>query len=334
MLRSALALALLAHACTGSPSGANRPAEDITSLLTGLLPGSAFSTLGHASGGARSPRRHHAPIVQEATPPETTAVEGAKESSTAATVAEAAAAEAAEAEAAVALAEAEAEAARKTAEAKAAEAPAAPRNDFSDVLDRPTVRNSDARRKKKGKIFEVQEMAGITEPLGFWDPLGFTNGADEYKMRWYRESEVKHGRIAMLAAIGLPVAEVFHPMHEDFDLPGIFAYSAPGGAGSLSNLFTIFWPVQLAIFGAMEQITTFDKIIPPWERTFAMKSGYDIGDIGWDPLGLKPSNPRDLKIMTTKELMHGRTAMVAFVLMVLEELATRATLFTNVHMPA
>merc|ERR1711939_660013 len=63
----------------------------------------------------------------------------------------------------------------------------------------------------------AKSLPGITAPLGFFDPAGFCsaeNGAEgaatEGKVRFYRE--VKHGRIAMLAALGFPVAEQFHPL--------------------------------------------------------------------------------------------------------------------------
>ena len=60
----------------------------------------------------------------------------------------------------------------------------------------------------------VQTLPGISGPLGFFDPAGFCsddNGADgaatEGKVRFYREVELKHCRVAMLAALGFPLAE-------------------------------------------------------------------------------------------------------------------------------
>merc|ERR1719355_356407 len=40
--------------------------------------------------------------------------------------------------------------------------------------------------------FDVREMAGVSAPLGFFDPVGFTEGASEGKIRFYREVELKH----------------------------------------------------------------------------------------------------------------------------------------------
>jgi hypothetical protein len=48
--------------------------------------------------------------------------------------------------------------------------------------------------------------AGASAPLGLWDPLGFTK-ADPLTVKKYREAEIKHGRVSMLAAIGNIVHE-------------------------------------------------------------------------------------------------------------------------------
>ena len=60
--------------------------------------------------------------------------------------------------------------------------------------------------------FNPLRMPGITDPLGFFDPAGFSTDASEGKMKFYREVELKHGRISMLAALGIPIAEQFHPL--------------------------------------------------------------------------------------------------------------------------
>ena len=51
--------------------------------------------------------------------------------------------------------------------------------------------------------FQPSKQFGATEPLGFFDPLGFTAVGDERGFRKLRVSEIKHGRVAMMASIGL-----------------------------------------------------------------------------------------------------------------------------------
>ena len=43
---------------------------------------------------------------------------------------------------------------------------------------------------------------GVQDPVGFWDPAGFTadGSVEDFKRR--RQTEIKHGRIAMLATMG------------------------------------------------------------------------------------------------------------------------------------
>merc|ERR1712224_235341 len=83
-----------------------------------------------------------------------------------------------------------------------------PRGNAQMVSTMPT-RGANVAAKKGA--FDPTEFAktlpGITEPLGFFDPLGFCSGltekpATESKVRFYREVELKHCRVAMLAAPG------------------------------------------------------------------------------------------------------------------------------------
>merc|ERR1712203_1092693 len=43
---------------------------------------------------------------------------------------------------------------------------------------------------------------GVQAPVGYWDPLGLGNDGDADVFRRRRVSEIKHGRIAMIATIG------------------------------------------------------------------------------------------------------------------------------------
>merc|ERR1711971_462235 len=56
-------------------------------------------------------------------------------------------------------------------------------------------------------VFTVDNMPGALAPMGFWDPAGFAERADESNLKRYREAEVTHGRVAMLAVVGFLVGE-------------------------------------------------------------------------------------------------------------------------------
>lgn len=55
-------------------------------------------------------------------------------------------------------------------------------------------------------------LPGSTAPLGEFDPLELTSDMSIREIKRYRESEVTHGRVAMLATVGYLVGESFHPL--------------------------------------------------------------------------------------------------------------------------
>ena len=52
------------------------------------------------------------------------------------------------------------------------------------------------------KMNDFRGEIGAQPPLGFWDPLGILNDADQERFDNLRIVENKHGRISMLAILG------------------------------------------------------------------------------------------------------------------------------------
>jgi hypothetical protein len=52
---------------------------------------------------------------------------------------------------------------------------------------------------------------------------------------------------------------------------------------------------------------------------------YTPGDIGFDPLGLKPTDPEEFKAMRERELNNGRLAMLAAAGFMAQEAVTGTT---------
>eukprot|EP00403_Amphidinium_massartii_P011817 CAMPEP_0178419334 /NCGR_PEP_ID=MMETSP0689_2-20121128/25555_1 /TAXON_ID=160604 /ORGANISM="Amphidinium massartii, Strain CS-259" /LENGTH=152 /DNA_ID=CAMNT_0020040765 /DNA_START=32 /DNA_END=487 /DNA_ORIENTATION=+ len=50
------------------------------------------------------------------------------------------------------------------------------------------------------KAFESER--GVQDPVGFFDPLGFTADGSVENFKRRRQTEIKHGRISMLATMG------------------------------------------------------------------------------------------------------------------------------------
>ena len=47
---------------------------------------------------------------------------------------------------------------------------------------------------------------GVQAPVGFWDPVGFTSDGDVASFKRRRSVELKHGRISMMATMGVLIA--------------------------------------------------------------------------------------------------------------------------------
>merc|ERR1711904_142869 len=186
-----------------------------------------------------------------------------------------------------------------------------------------TLRNADGNTKaavagmENAVVEKAKGMAGVTAPFGFLDPLGFASSITEGKLLFYREVEIKHGRVAMLASLGF--------FGGDKDVPSLLAFQET----PLQN----FWPAVVAALAVPEIFSVFSfeepKDLNRWEESWTMKSDHQPGDLGFDPLGLKPTDPAEFKEMQTKEINNGRLAMIAAAGMIAQEVATGQMLFGN-----
>jgi len=177
-------------------------------------------------------------------------------------------------------------------------------------------------------------LPGAIGPLGEFDPVGFTSDLSVQEIKRYREAEVTHGRVAMLATVGYLVAEPFHPL---------FNGQVSGPANSHLGQVQEIAPFFFAWLASSIAVAEFFRATTGWEspvdavsknkevegKTWLTKLNDDYypGDIGFDPLGLKPSDPAEFADMQSKELSHGRLAMLAAFGMIVQEQVTGSTLF-------
>mmetsp|Transcript_18836 Transcript_18836/g.31498 ORF Transcript_18836/g.31498 Transcript_18836/m.31498 type:complete len:140 (+) Transcript_18836:280-699(+) len=139
-------------------------------------------------------------------------------------------------------------------------------------------------------------------------------------MKFYREVELKHGRVAMLASLGFLVGEQFHPLFGgDVDVPSYIAFQ--------ETPLQTFWPVVALLISVFEVFSVFSFNSPFGGERWSIRSDYENGNLGFDPLGLRPSDPVEFKDLATKELNNGRLAMFGIAGMVGQELATGEKLF-------
>merc|ERR1712066_154316 len=149
-----------------------------------------------------------------------------------------------------------------------------------------------------------------------YDPLGFSKTYTEL-VPWFREAELKHGRIAMLAWVGLVVPDIVRiPGPEAcYTATVIEAHKActqPDLYAKAFNLFPGGILLQPLIFcGIIEFFTTLAKL-KQWEWKYYTREQM-LEDAGNYKLGLNflPKDEAKAKEMKLKELKNGRLAMMA-----------------------
>lgn len=142
----------------------------------------------------------------------------------------------------------------------------------------------------------IDNYIGEATEVGFFDPLNLSETDDE-TLRWYRAAELKHGRVCMLATLGVVVqglgASLPNPIFQE-----------PNAFKALSVIYEAS-PIALAqiiiAISAVEVLCA--SIEPQFERP---------GDFGWDPLSIRPADDELLDELQVKELKNGRLAMLSF----------------------
>lgn len=148
-----------------------------------------------------------------------------------------------------------------------------------------------------------------------FDPLGFSK--DKPSLLQYREAEIKHARLAMLAAVGWPTSELFHrKLAAAFNVPAMIdetrrAPSIPNGG--LGKISPVFW-VACLLAGSLIEIYGLSR---------TKKANYLPGNLGFDPLGLYPRDPAGQRRMQLAEIRNGRLAMVAITSFAFQEYVTK-----------
>mmetsp|Transcript_27933 Transcript_27933/g.59577 ORF Transcript_27933/g.59577 Transcript_27933/m.59577 type:complete len:326 (+) Transcript_27933:288-1265(+) len=138
-----------------------------------------------------------------------------------------------------------------------------------------------------------------------FDPLNFASDASA--LQWQRKAEIKHARLAMLAAVGWPMAELLHKdIASAFDLPNLLASGdrvpsvLNGGLAHASS--PVFWIAAIAVAGVIE-------IQESVEANDSCK--LNPADKGFDPINLGGKTMKQKHFMHEAELFNGRLGMLA-----------------------
>lgn len=155
-------------------------------------------------------------------------------------------------------------------------------------------------------------IVGSTKPIENFDPLNF--GKNEEKLVFYREAELKHGRLGMVAASLIPIIE------QNTHTPAIYEFNK------------LPETTQIAVVSAMF-VTEFASMFRGWKNPFEgnganffkLREDYQPGDVGF---ALSANlNTAQGKYLMNKELNNGRLAMIATLGMMAQELVTNKPIF-------
>lgn len=175
--------------------------------------------------------------------------------------------------------------------------------------------------KRPESLDDLPELAG---DRGF-DPAGFTNtlpkqwliGGEERSIKWYREAEIVHGRVAQLAVLGnLVPGWLGHlPGNPAIGIPDdTFANLNPYGA-----LTTVpeagLWQIALVIFGI--ELARIKRVI----RGDFAPGDLGLGQTGFNPFGFDYTEEEYFE-KQEQEIKHGRLAMFGALGMLLQAKAS------------
>ena len=165
----------------------------------------------------------------------------------------------------------------------------------------------------------VSDMPGVTAPFGFFDPLGLSNDKSDDRIKYFREAELKHGRVCMLASVGFLFAELTNGPFFALNTPSVGAFQQT----PLQNVFI----ATLFLIGGIEFATSVPNFKTPSGGLWQLEEGYESQNGPWDIMGLLPKDEAGAKMMKPRELNNGRLAMIATAGLIAQELVTGSKIF-------
>ena len=138
-------------------------------------------------------------------------------------------------------------------------------------------------------------LPGCIPPMNAWDPWNFLEGKTQAEVYKYREAELAHGRVAMLASLGFLVQEFYHPLFSP-EITNVAINQIP-------ELPPVFWFALTLGISAAEITRIQLGFANPYEANVkgkkgardevkgTLKEGYYPGDLRFDPLNIKPTTP-------------------------------------------
>lgn len=149
-----------------------------------------------------------------------------------------------------------------------------------------------AKSKSLPFLPQPANTVGYAGDVGF-DPAGFSN---IMSIKWLREAELKHCRIAMLAVAGIFATQIVHLPGAEHEVGFVAAHDAAVKTGAMQ---------QILLWTSLFEIVSTKAVI----QTVYEDSSRAPGEFGFDPLGFSKGNKDKYAL---NELKNGRLAMLAF----------------------
>lgn len=148
-------------------------------------------------------------------------------------------------------------------------------------------------------------IVGSTKPIENFDPL---NLSSKENIPLLREAELKHGRLAMLAAAGIPVAEMMTKTTSihDFD--------------KLSPALQLGFVTLMLASESSSMIRGWKNPFEDPSNKYELKENYQPGDYNFG-LNYNFEDEKNQRLLNV-ELNNGRLAMIGALGMIVQELVT------------
>lgn len=138
-------------------------------------------------------------------------------------------------------------------------------------------------------------------------------------IRDYREAEIRHGRLAMLASLFWPLQEMLDRLLLDESQFGSLVYSS----GVTLPYIPLLMTAIMLLLGYLDVYSQSVKAVDKIGEAFLP------GDCFWDPLSILEGAPATMKRnMQEREIFNGRMAMLAVAAFFWEELMTHKPLIS------
>jgi hypothetical protein len=180
---------------------------------------------------------------------------------------------------------------------------------FSTILNMLFLAFTDALTTSGKPITKTFRYVGDIHPTNYFDPLGFSKNVDESKVKYFREAELQHGRLAMASMVALPLLDMYN---DELAINSLSKLSLSEQAP--------FWG-GVALFEVARMNAGWKNPFAKGNPAFTIKENYQPGNV----LNFKDSNYKDVTL--ERELSNGRLAMLASLGYITQELVTGTPIF-------